>query len=68
MEYEYWVRLIESRLSNQRGVYRDLRKHLRHMPIEALRDLDLLLRTFDEDIRSAKRTVRMFPGGPKIKI
>jgi hypothetical protein len=61
------IRAILPRLYRIRGQHRALQSHLDNMPVEALRDLHDILRTLDDELHDARRTTRLFPGGPKFK-
>jgi hypothetical protein len=54
-------------LAHQRGRFPDLEKDMEQMSIMGLRDLHRLIRNFKDDLMQERRTMRPFPGGPRIR-
>jgi len=52
------IRSIEVQLHRRRGRNQHLIKAVQDMPVEALRELDLVLRGFEQDLNSAERKAR----------
>ena len=58
---------IKRILAGRRGRNFNLENGLEDLSVEALRDLLNVLRDFDQELSSEKRSFRPFPGGPRIR-
>lgn len=69
MEQEYASARVTRHMSQlTRKRYPELESKLKELPIEALHELERFLRDVDYELIQAKRTVHLWPGGPKIKL
>jgi len=68
MDKEYWIRCITPELYRFRGQHQALLRALEDMPVDALEELYRVLQEAQQEIHSAKRTVQMWPGGPKLRM
>lgn len=68
MDKGYWIRSVKGELYRFRGQHRALIRALEDMPIEALEEFYRVLQEAQQEIHSAKRTVQIWPGGPKLRI
>lgn len=65
---QYWISNITPILYRFRGQHHRLIAELENLSLEALEDLYRLLQSMEQDLRTAERTFRMFPGGPKFRM
>ena len=64
----YWIRNITPILYRFRGQHHRLIAELENLSLEALEDLYRLLQNLEQDLHTAERTFRPFPGGPRIRM
>ena len=66
---KYWARVIVPEIRRVGiGSFQGLEKELEKMSVHALQDLHRLLRDAQDKLRTAERTFRPFPGGPRIRM
>ena len=69
MDQKYWARVVGSDIHSLSGRnYQHLFGALEEMDVSVLRDLHRLMQDAQQEVSSAKRTVRMYPGGPKMRM
>lgn len=65
----YWADVVRRELYHLDGRrYSELEKALEKMDVQALMDLHRLFQNVQQTISSAKRTVQMWPGGPRMRM
>ncbi len=65
---QYWIRHITPVIYRFRGNPQKLLGELENLSVEALEQLYRLLQNIESDLRTAERTYRPFPGGPKMRL
>lgn len=64
----YWIRNITPILYRFRGQHHCLIAELEKLSVEGLEDLYRLLQNIEQDLHTAQRTIKPFPGGPRMRI
>jgi hypothetical protein len=63
----YWIRNITPILYRFRGQHHRLIAELENLSVQGLEDLYRLLQNIEQDLHTAERTFRPFPGGPRMR-
>lgn len=68
-DQKYWARVVFPEIRRLTGhAYPELEKHLEELPVQVLMDLHRLTQDVQHEITQAKRSVQMWPGGPRLRI